>query len=553
MSRYMSKVFVWCAFSFCFFPSIGFGQNAFSGKYEGANLSIEIVPDHGAYTGTIRLGGQAFPLTAHEEAGQLAGTFRSQGESFNFNATLQGNSLTLVSGGATYALKQVSPPVNPLATRLLPGAAGDPLAGYRVIATTDTGKALSSQKPQATSVQSALESTFPDLARYFDGRPAISGAFEDSKDHRSGGASFAAKLKGQPVKGFVSCKLGDKGAEVGVVYCRADAPRAEWDKLMTATSPGPSATPEIKLQDYQFPDGTGTIGLAEGWKTGAPSCLQAVVLEGPAEQRVTIGFCASVVTPDSPMLQTQRQLEATARQMGMQPRLRPQMLIAPNSGPVDALKNLVPQFSELSQRNGGPAVVLDNVIDQQKAKANLPNGDSALVNYLLTRTTNGVSKQYRAVAQIETDPILQGSWMFYAVELLAPTETFDRDLPLMLAMAKSMKTNDRVVQEKTRQNIDAQNRNFAEMQQAHREQMDSYDRMNKAWEHRQLTQSRSNADFDEVIRGYRTVEDTSTGERASVDLGNAHDIVNKLNERESGRYKEIPLRDEMYPVTPENK
>jgi hypothetical protein len=85
----MCKVFVWCAFSFCFFPSIGFGQNASSGKYEGANLSIEIVPDRGVYTGTIRLGGQAFPLTAPDEAGQPAGMFRIQGERFNFKPTLQ--------------------------------------------------------------------------------------------------------------------------------------------------------------------------------------------------------------------------------------------------------------------------------------------------------------------------------------------------------------------------------------------------------------------------------------------------------------------------------
>jgi hypothetical protein len=47
--------------------------------------------------------------------------------------------------------------------------------------------------------------------------------------------------------------------------------------------------------------------------------------------------------------------------------------------------------------------------------------------------------------------------------------------------------------------------------------------------------------FDETIRGWREVEDTTTGERKSVDLGNVDQIVDKLNEADPGRYKQIPL------------
>ena len=54
-----------------------------------------------------------------------------------------------------------------------------------------------------------------------------------------------------------------------------------------------------------------------------------------------------------------------------------------------------------------------------------------------------------------------------------------------------------------------------------------------------------------MIRGYRTVEDTRTGDRTSVDLGNVRDIVDELNQGDPGRYKEIPLRDEFYPQPPE--
>ena len=47
-----------------------------------------------------------------------------------------------------------------------------------------------------------------------------------------------------------------------------------------------------------------------------------------------------------------------------------------------------------------------------------------------------------------------------------------------------------------------------------------------------------------AIRGQRTVMDTTTGEKQSVDLGNVDGIVNKLNVFQPGRYQQIPLRDE---------
>jgi hypothetical protein len=50
------------------------------------------------------------------------------------------------------------------------------------------------------------------------------------------------------------------------------------------------------------------------------------------------------------------------------------------------------------------------------------------------------------------------------------------------------------------------------------------------------------------MRGYRTVEDTQTGVKGSVDLGNVDKIVDDLNECEPGRFRPIPLRDEADPV-----
>ena len=248
----------------CVLPCAARGQDRYAGKYEGDKLSVEFVLRDGAYAGEIRLGQQGFPLKAREQAGRLDGTFTRGADTFDFTATPVGDGLTLRTGQSTYNLKRLAPsgnplsrpqPANPLAqSPAAPSArpSADALAGYTTVTTTDAGKALSVQKPGAASVQTALESTFHDLGRYFDARPSTSGAFEDSQDHKSGGASFTAKLNGQAVKGFVSCKLGDKGAIVAVIYCRTDAAPAEWNKLVSAAPDAgrrrrPSSPPTVQL------------------------------------------------------------------------------------------------------------------------------------------------------------------------------------------------------------------------------------------------------------------------------------------------------------------
>ena len=89
------------------------------------------------------------------------------------------------------------------------------------------------------------------------------------------------------------------------------------------------------------------------------------------------------------------------------------------------------------------------------------------------------------------------------------------------------------------------------MQQAHATQQAAFDDYFKSIQRNSLIRDRSATDFDEVIRGVRTVQDTRTGERTSVDLGNVNEIVDKLNEHDPGRYVQIPLRDELFPLPQE--
>lgn len=547
------------------------GAADFAGKFESEKLSVVIVADRDVYDGEIRMGDKHFPLRAHENGGQLAGSFTTPGGSFEFTAALKGDDLTLVSGTATYALHRLASqappaPANPLDAAAAP-AGGEPaatnpapagaLADYSVANQTPFGKAVTRLFPGVTTTRASLQTVFPDLAKYFDARPEIRGAYEDQKDHKSAGVAFAARLNGEAVDGFVSSKLDEQGASVLVVYCKADAPASEWSKLIAKPAGGKGQDPEagiraaaaaVPLKTYNFPDGTGSIGVAEGWNTRAQT-IGGATLDGPGDQKVIIGIGAEVITPNSFLIRQNQQLALNARRFGGPPPPPINMLIAPWSpDPTEAVKNLVPAIAVANKRAGLPASSIDQIVQSWKVPAVIPNSNAGLVLFDLTRTSKGDARHYRTLIQLEVYQLGQDTWGFYATQLIAPKDTFAKDLPVMLAQSLSLKENAAVIQQKTREAIEAQNQRFAALQAANKEIQQVFDEQNKHWERNELINLRTNANFDEILRGYRTVEDTSTGNRTSVDLGNVHQVVENLNYYDPGRYKEIPLRDEFYPL-----
>lgn len=102
-------------------PLARHATTSLAGLYKGDGLEVDFTGDPGHYTGTIKLRDKSFLLSAHGEGSTVAGTFDASGSSFKFTATLDGDTLTLVSDGNTYVMKRVSlppaapPPKNPLA------------------------------------------------------------------------------------------------------------------------------------------------------------------------------------------------------------------------------------------------------------------------------------------------------------------------------------------------------------------------------------------------------------------------------------------------------
>jgi hypothetical protein len=420
-------------------------------------------------------------------------------------------------------------------------AAGVP-ANYIVVASIGSGHALFAQKTDAKTLQSAMTTTLRDLAPVFDAKPKASGAFADAKENRQGGASFTAALKGQPYKGYIICGIGDQGAAVTVVYDEADAPQSEWAALAA------SLPQNVKWVDHPFPDGSGTVRLPDDWKLDSTTPLGAAKASGPGDQHVDLGDGGEVLTPDNWIVQNSLRMQQQARMMGTQPPPPIKMLVAPYTDPVTALKNIIPQISAISVQNGGPALKLRRIIATRPVQVSTPNAQGQRIYFSFLKVTGNNVEHCKSIGQMVVYPLGQGSWGFFYGSLEGPDATFGHDLPIMMEIAQSWKLNDQVVEAHTQQQIAAQNRWFNSFEAAQKEKQDAFDQFEADTQHNQLIEARSNDNFDEIIRGYRTVEDTETGDKTSVDLGNVDQVVNSLNAGDPGRYIQIPLRDEADPL-----
>jgi hypothetical protein len=440
---------------------------------------------------------------------------------------------------------------------------GDAPSGYHVVNTTNFGEVVSTQKRGVKSLPVALQATLRDLTQYFGVRPTVQGAYVDVKDPSSGNARFAVTANGRNLQGFIVGRIVPAGTNVAVVFALASTPPDEWKRLTRAhsapSSTGPSgaekgsATPtrgaaNLPLRQFNFPDGTGSIGLPEGWHTNSQSEMGGIVVQGPGDQLMLLGVPATVVTPNSQMARMQRQFRG--------PRA-PAMLVAPFTTPLEVFENLVPQLSRASMSQGAPGFAIDNPVPLQTYKARQPGGRAAQFTVGVTER----QRHYKALVQIEIDPVPPDSFTMFQTAYRAPDATFDRDVPVMVEIANSVHENGQVVWRNANQQIAARKQQNDAFQRSQREKSDAfYDQLhaNQRASNERIQQTRDSErasneglrsadDTDEYIRGVRTVEDKQTGEQASVDLGYVDKVVDGLNEHDPDRYRQIPLRDESHP------
>jgi hypothetical protein len=296
----------------------------------------------------------------------------------------------------------------------------------------------------------------------------------------------------------------------------------------------------VGLRRFDFPDRTGSVGLAAGWQTNATTATRGMTLLGPEGARVLLRNTFSILMPDNPM----------ARTSGGR------ALVAPPAAPVDALAVLGPQLSQMSSLHGGPQMTFDNFVQRANGRPSVPRGNAAVVTYGVTETTStGGQQHYRALARIETGPApTPGTWIMILTESRAPDATFDRDMPTMQAMTASLQIAPRATRgpgggagqvgasrhDQILAKRDANDRRRQQIKQRNRITADRTADI----KNRSAGYQKNNDDAVEVLRGTRAIEDTRTGKRVDVNLGDSDQITDGLNRNDPDRYRQIKLRDQ---------
>ncbi|MGE5610643.1 MAG: hypothetical protein ACM359_15440 [Bacillota bacterium] len=511
-----------------------------AGTYSNDQLTLQIAADGAQCTGTIRLAEQSFPFKAETSGNLLKGTFTSAGEEYAFTASLDGSTLTFKTDGAAYTLKKRT--ANPLATKAVtngyPQNAAPPVSGGEPpksntpasdcktaacpLEVYDTGKTggglLVYRDKDAQSAKALLGGTLKTMASRFDDQPRILNAMVDKED-RQAEASFETKLNGSPVRGLMTLRIDPKaGGCAGIAYDKpAELGRSLPDLLkilgedvpeMASQTRAPAR--EITWQNARFPDGSGTMRLPQGYRVTAAN-QGAVDAEGPNGECLSLGAALPVVLPQAAGAFGQRL-----------------PFVAAYSDPKTALITIFPQLSRVIQQAGQPPIQLVKIIEQSETP--FPSGKASFIHYTFDRGEGKETKRYESISLIITAPIDFQSWMLYASSVSAPQETFPASLPELLESWCSWKVNDKVFRDRLNQAV----KSMAECTRI----------IQDVNENRQKTYAKVNADWAEYFRGTRSVENTATGERQDVPLGDADKLIEEAN-RQAGfnKWRQVKLAD----------
>jgi hypothetical protein len=403
-----------------------------------------------------------------------------------------------------------------------PGKTGLP-AGFRGVGTPGlSGTAAVTELATSEPVDRLAARMLAGSTPCFDSRPlAVTGVA--SRDGAEAQVLFRTQQKGVPVAGVLWVIRRPAGAWIGLAWDRADrfggGLQGYLQALAGASGAGaagstapPAARPAPVLSWQNFPDGSGRIQLPPGWKLDS---YKGWVMGAGPEGTINLGMSFPVSTDPSI-----KQFHPTA-------------LVAPYSDPVTAFVQVMPQVVVmLAAASGQPAAALGDIRVVESAPVESFAGSTAAMLHAEYRVAppGEAPRDAADISLVIIAPTGAGQWMFYSSSVGCPRDQFARNLPVLMAVWKSYQVAGWVSQER-----------MAKAMQSLREANQILEDTMAA---RRRSQDRTFADWDEYIRGYRTVLDTVTGDRFEVDLGNSTEVVRRLNEAEgTERYREIPLRD----------
>jgi hypothetical protein len=375
-------------------------------------------------------------------------------------------------------------------------------AGFHAVEGRAGGRLLAGTlKGPFSTPGDALAATLHRLRAYFTGPLPVSSAAEGSSGIV---VFFSGHLDRTAVVGMtVIAPAAGRGAAVASIF---DTPQRAAKSLPQFASTGGSAhsrsapaapaPPDgITLNRQSFADGSGSIGVPEGWRMlgGGRGMVDLVNADG-AQAHIAIQF---------PIWDPRAGLADPTR-------MQLPFIYDPLQAMIAVTKRV---FS--TQNKVAPAI---DILDVHAVNPPMGAGRAALVH---GRTQGAQPVEF--VTLSNSAPMSGYAWMFYATTLQAPPQHFARDYPVMLAIWKSYRADA------------AYERSLA---------ADTANTLSEAAEivdagtqRSIVAQEQSSAGVDNIINGNEILETTSDGAHW---LGNA-DAARTLAQKYPETYRIVPV------------
>jgi hypothetical protein len=229
--------------------------------------------------------------------------------------------------------------------------------------------------------------------------------------------------------------------------------------------------------------------------------------------------------------------------------------------PDEVMKYLMPILEARTRKAGRPVTTVDKVLNTVPAVGNpgIPGAQAAIYDLLVSDTDGDKIVHRRVMRKVECWPIKDGkdNWTASFSGMSAPEATFERDLPVMQAIVRSAHLDEAWVMKKMQADHEAAMAQIKEWGERSQQQIiangEQFRANQAAWFNRTQAQvqarrdamTNSTKDYIELIRGYRDVYDTRTGNWSTVNI-HAQDVVGALNTslNDPNRYQIVPLRNQ---------
>ncbi len=212
--------------------------------------------------------------------------------------------------------------------------------------------------------------------------------------------------------------------------------------------------PAAKLTTKEFPDGTGTIGLPDGWRIDG-SYRGTVGAKGPNSQGVLLGMAFVIGRPDHPN-----------NNLGI-----------PYNGPMAQDNDLAGALQAVLEKNGTRLLSLRS----RPAPSPAPGVPAAYFLYEMeSKGKRSTALGYFSALTDGGDQTL-GYWQLYSSAVMAPKDVFVKEFPTLMAIFNSYRPNGGKPREGSDgAMIDAAIKdNLQRRRQTLKEQQDAFDRMNE--------------------------------------------------------------------------